>query len=166
MTRTPTASQTVGPFWHMLDDPTTSDLTRFGATGARLLLSGRVIDGNNEPVNDACVEIWQATPAASPEFPGWGRCATNAHGAFRFATLEPDATEPCAAVCVFARGLSRPLWTRVYFVDVAGVTSYSDPLLAQLSPARRSTLLARRDESGWRWDIRLQGDNETVFLEI
>jgi protocatechuate 3,4-dioxygenase alpha subunit len=160
MTRAPTASQTIGPFWHMLADPTAADLTRFGASGSRIQLTGRLIDGNDEPLSDACVEIWQATPAASSTFPGWGRCATNAHGAFRFVTLEPDRNEPYAAVCVFARGLVKPLWTRVYFADVG------DELLARLPAARRSTLLARRDDGTWRWDIRLHGENETVFLEI
>jgi protocatechuate 3,4-dioxygenase, alpha subunit len=160
MTRPPTGSQTIGPFWHMLADPTTADLTRFEATGARLQLTGRVIDGGDEPVSDACIEIWQATPVGSSLFTGWGRCATNAHGAFRFLTLEPDPAEPYVAVCVFARGLVKPLWTRVYFADIG------DELLSQLPPARRSTLLARRDDGTWRWDIRLQGENETVFLDI
>jgi protocatechuate 3,4-dioxygenase alpha subunit len=160
MMRPPTASQTIGPFWHMLADPTAADLTRFGATGPRLQLTGRVLDGDGEPLSDACVELWQATPVASSVFTGWGRCATNAHGAFRFVTLAPDASEPCAAICVFARGLVKPLWTRVYFGDS------DDELLSRLPLLRRATLLARRDEAGWRWDIRLQGEGETVFLEI
>jgi protocatechuate 3,4-dioxygenase alpha subunit len=158
--RAVTGSQTIGPFWHMLADPAAADLTRFGAAGARLVLAGRVIDGDGAPVSDACVEIWQATPLASPVFPGWGRCATEPDGGFRFVTLAPDAGAPYLAVAVLARGLVKPLWTRVYFADPG------DPLLAALPGARRATLLARSDEAGWRWDIRLQGDGETVFLEF
>jgi protocatechuate 3,4-dioxygenase alpha subunit len=159
--RTPaTASQTIGPFWHLLDDPALADLTRLGATGAALSLAGRISDGDGAPVSDACVEIWQAAPAASPTFPGWGRCATDRSGAFRFVTLAPDPRAPCLAVAIFARGLQQPLWTRVYFADI------SDPLLVSLPPARRATLLARPEAAGWRWDIRLQGDDETVFLAL
>jgi protocatechuate 3,4-dioxygenase alpha subunit len=155
-----TASQTIGPFWHMLEHPEHADLTRFGAAGPRLVLSGRVLDGDDTAITDACVEIWQATPAASPQFPGWGRCPTDAHGEFRFVTVAPDAAAPCLSVAVLARGLLKPLWTRVYFADAA------DPLLTSLTPARRATLLARTDRNGWRWDIRLQGDGETVFLDF
>jgi len=156
----PTASQTIGPFWHLLDDTGLADLTRHGAAGPRIELAGRVLDGDGAPITDACIEIWQATPAASPEFPGWGRCATNATGGFRFVTLAPAPAAPCLAVLILARGLLRPLWTRVYLADVA------DPLLASLSPERRATLLARPDDGRWRWVIRLQGDGETVFLDF
>jgi protocatechuate 3,4-dioxygenase alpha subunit len=155
-----TASQTIGPFWHLLGESGNTDLTRLGATGARIELAGRVLDGDGAPVTDACIEIWQATPPASPTFLGWGRAATDGHGEFRFVTLAPDPAEPYLAVAVFARGLLKPLWTRVYLAEVA------DPLLAALPPARRATLLARPDPPHWRWDIRLQGDGETVFLEL
>jgi protocatechuate 3,4-dioxygenase alpha subunit len=158
-----TASQTIGPFWHPLADPTLADLTRLGADGPRIELAGQVFDGDGAPVSDGCVELWQATPIASPVFPGWGRCATAPDGGFRFVTLAPDAAAPYAAIAVLARGLLRPLWTRVYFAELAGP---SDPLLAALPPARRATLLARRDGAGWRWDVRMQGDRETVFLDL
>jgi protocatechuate 3,4-dioxygenase alpha subunit len=155
-----TASQTIGPFWHTLAEPALADLTRLGAVGARIELAGRVLDGAGAPVADACIEIWQATPLASPVFPGWGRCATDAHGGFGFVTLAPDAAAPYLSVCVLARGLLQPLWTRVYFADTG------DALLASLPAARRDTLLARAEPAGWRWGIRLQGDGETVFLEM
>jgi protocatechuate 3,4-dioxygenase alpha subunit len=155
-----TPSQTIGPFWHTLGDPALADLTRFGAAGSRITISGRVVDGSGAPVNDACVEIWQATPIASPVFSGWGRCATAADGGFGFVTLAPDAAAPYLAVAIFTRGLLKPLWTRVYFADPG------DALLAALPAARRQTLLARPDPAGWRWDVRLQGDGETVFLEM
>lgn len=158
--RAVTASQTIGPFWHSLAEPALADLTRAGAAGPRLALAGHVVDGDGAPVADACVEIWQATPLASPVFSGWGRCATAADGGFGFVTLAPDAGAPYLAVAILARGLVKPLWTRVYFADPG------DPLLASLPAARRQTLLARPDPAGWRWDIRLQGDGETVFLAM
>jgi protocatechuate 3,4-dioxygenase alpha subunit len=111
-------------------------------------------------MSDACIEIWQATPVASPRFTGWGRCATDPHGAYRFVTLAPDAAAPYVAVAIFARGLLKPLWTRVYFADTG------DALLAGLPAARRQTLLARPAGATWRWDIRLQGEGETVFLDL
>jgi protocatechuate 3,4-dioxygenase alpha subunit len=155
-----TASQTIGPFWHLLGESGNHDLTRFGATGPRVELLGRVLDGDGAPVTDACVEIWQATPPASPDFVGWGRCATDPHGAFRFVTLAPHPAAPVLSVAVFARGLLRPLWTRVYLGEI------DDLLLAALPPERRATLRARLADGRWHWDIRLQGDGETVFLEL
>jgi protocatechuate 3,4-dioxygenase alpha subunit len=155
-----TPSQTIGPFWHPLADPALADLTRLGAPGPRLALAGRVTDGDGAPVTDACVEIWQATPAASPVFPGWGRCATGPHGELAFTTVMPDPAAPYLAVAVLARGLVKPLWTRVYFADTG------DALLASLTVERRRTLLAVADGATWRWDIRLQGDAETVFVEL
>ncbi len=159
-----TASQTIGPFWHLLGESGHDDLTRFGATGPRIELTGRVIDGAGAPVTDGCVEIWQATPPASADFLGWGRCATDPHGNFRFVTLAPDPAAPVLSVAVFARGLLKPLWTRVYLIDPGA--RIDDPLLAALPPERRATLLARLEDGRWRWDIRLQGDGETVFLDL
>ena len=159
-TRPVTSSQTIGPFWHLINDPATADLTRFGAAGTRIELAGRVLDGDGAPVGDGCVEIWQATPAATREFPGWGRSATDAHGGFRFITLAPDPAAPYLAVAVFARGLLKPLWTRVYLAEIA------DPLLSALPRGRRATRLARPEPPRWHWDVRLQGDGETVFLDL
>lgn len=156
-----TASQTIGPFWHSLAEPALADLTRLGADGPRLALTGRIVDGDGAAVGDACIEIWQATPAASPRFPGWGRCATAADGSYHFTTLAPDPAAPYFAVAVLARGLVKALATRVYFAATP------DALLDGLPPARRQTLLARETAPGaWRWDLRLQGDGETVFLDF
>jgi protocatechuate 3,4-dioxygenase alpha subunit len=155
-----TPSQTIGPFWHPLAEPALADLTRFGAAGDKLTLTGTIVDGDGAPVTDACVELWQATPAASPTFPGWGRCATGARGEYALTTVMPDPAAPYAAIAVLARGLIKPLWTRVYFVDT------NDAVLASLAPARRATLLARADAGAWRWDIRLQGEPETVFFDL
>jgi protocatechuate 3,4-dioxygenase alpha subunit len=155
-----TSSQTIGPFWHLLGETGDADLTRFGATGGRIELVGQVFDGDGAPVTDACIELWQDFPAASPTFPGWGRCGTDAAGGFRFVTVLPGGDAPYWSVAVFARGLLRPLWTRVYFVAVG------DDLLMSLPSPRRATLIARCEPPVWRWDIRLQGDGETVFLEL
>lgn len=155
-----TASQTIGPFWHLLGETGDADLTRFGATGARLELVGRVLDGDGAPVTDACIELWQDAPAASPTFPGWGRCGTDPTGGFRFVTVLPGPDHPYCSVAVFARGLLKPLWTRVYFVEIP------DPFLMALPRERRATVIARSEPPVWRWDIRLQGDGETVFLEF
>ena len=174
-----TASQTIGPFWHLLEDPSWSDLTRFGAQGERIALLGAVTDGDGLPVSDACVELWQPSPPASPEWSGFGRAATDIEGNFRFITLKPGPVggapginapqAPHVALTLFARGLLTHLQTRAYF-DGEPLNG-SDPLLASLEPRRRATLVAHRagERDGlpaWRLDIRLQGDDETVFLDI
>jgi protocatechuate 3,4-dioxygenase, alpha subunit len=169
----PTSQQTIGPFWHGLAEPGMQDLTRFGAAGRRVVLSGRVTDGDGAPVTDACIEIFQASPPASDRFPGWGRCATDGEGRFRFVTLAPLWSEPPLsgkdaphlAVMIHARGLLKPLFTRCYFDG--DPHNDQDPLLRALAPDRRATLVAdRRGEDDWHLDLALQGDRETVFLEI
>ena len=174
-----TASQTIGPYWHLLEDPSWADLTRFGAAGERIVLTGTITDGDGAPVTDACVELWQPSPAATPVWDGFGRAATNEQGVFRFVTLKPgpvggapDANEPQAphaALTIFARGLVIQLQTRAYFAGEP--LNESDPLLASLPPARRATLVAQpageQDATPvWRLDICLQGENETVFLDV
>jgi protocatechuate 3,4-dioxygenase alpha subunit len=169
-----TAHQTIGPYWHLLEDPTWADLLRFGAEGERISISGRITDGDGAPVADACVEIWQADPPASDTFPGFGRAATDADGVFRFVTLKPGAVAgrgngvqaPHLAIAIFARGLLRHLVTRLYF---AGEPQNAiDPLLNAIEDeARRATLIAQPDgPGGWRLDISLQGRAETVFLDV
>ena len=91
-----TSSQTIGPFWHLIEHPEWSDLTRFGAAGARVTLTGTVIDGDGNPVTDAAVELWQADPPADESFPGFGRCRTDERGEFRSV---------------------RPRWTRTHGFD-------------------------------------------------
>jgi protocatechuate 3,4-dioxygenase, alpha subunit len=161
----PTASQTLGPFWHALARSELADLTRHGATGRRIELHGAIVDGAGHLVTDACVELWQPTPAL-PRFDGWGRSATDTDGRYAFVTLAPEGFAGEAAyvsLIVLARGLQRPLWTRCYFADDA-----TDPLLGALGPARRATMIATREGGGdrWRFDIRLQGPGETVFLDV
>ena len=158
----PTASQTIGPYWHLLADPAWADLTRFGANGRRISFGGQVRDGAGELVTDACIELWQCDPA----FSGFGRCATDGEGRFSFTTVRPDGGPhaPHLAIGVFARGLLQRVATRAYFDG--DPRNDADPVLAAVDPARRATLLATEARPGeWSLDIRLQGEGETVFME-
>ena len=169
----PTANQTIGPYWHLLEDKSWADLTRFGAAGEKIVLTGTLFDGDG-PMPDGCIEIWQSDPAADATFPGFGRCGTDKQGQFRFTTLKPGPVRgrgnaqqaPHIAIWVHARGLLHPLATRAYFAGEA--LNATDPLLSSIEDApRRSTLIARPDGAGvWRMDLHLQGDGETVFLEV
>lgn len=174
-----TASQTIGPYWHLIEHAEWADLTRFGAAdapGAEIIrLGGRIVDGDDNAVTDAAVEIWQADPPASGRFPGFGRCRTDQEGRFTFTTLRPGPVPaggesnamqaPHLALSIFARGLLRQLVTRVYFEGEA--LNAQDPLLSAVPPARRGTLIARPAHPGaWQIDIRLQGGEETVFLDV
>ncbi len=169
-----TPNQTIGPYWHLIEHPEWADLTRFGANGEAITLSGRVLDGDGAPVTDAAVEIWQADPPADDRFPGFGRARCDAEGRFHFRTLKPgpvagrgnDWQAPHLALALHARGILKPLFSRLYFAG--DPRNETDPLLASIAdPARRATLLA--DEvapAHWHLDIRLQGAGETVFLEL
>ncbi len=169
-----TPSQTIGPYWHIIEHPEWADLTRFGAKGERITLSGRILDGDGAPVADAAAEIWQADPPASELFPGFGRSRTDAEGTFRFITLKPGPVPgrgnvqqaPHLAMAIFARGLLKPLFTRVYFAGEPA--NETDPLLNQIEdPLRRASLIAQpAGQDGFVIDIHLQGARETVFLDI
>ena len=173
-----TPSQTIGPYWHLLRDDAWADLTRFGATGEVITLTGRITDGGASPVTDACVEIWQPSPPVSDMFDGFGRCATDALGMFRFRTLRPGPVAgrhgpqgnaqqaPHVALTILARGITKALVTRIYFEGDAGHDT--DPVLGLIEPAaRRETVIARLVAPAvWRLDIALQGPGETVFLDI
>ncbi len=176
-----TTSQTAGPYWHMIDFPEWADLLRAdgpnaGVSGERIVLTGRVTDGDAAPVVDGLVEIWQAGPDGSYEngFHGFGRCATDERGEFRFTTLKPGPVPgrgnamqaPHIVVSIFARGLMRQVVTRAYFEGEA--LNATDPVLNMVEePARRATLIAKPEGAGtWRLDIRLQGEGETVFLDV
>ena len=169
-----TASQTIGPFWHLIEDPTWADLTRFGAEGERIVLTGTVFDGAGATVTDAAIEIWQTSPEVSDRFPGFGRCRTDEGGSFRFTTLKPGPVAgvgnalqaPHLAISIFARGLLKALTTRLYFQDER--LNETDPVLSLIEDeADRRSLIARQVAADtWRLDIRLQGDDETVFMEI
>jgi protocatechuate 3,4-dioxygenase alpha subunit len=165
-----TSHQTIGPFWHLIADSADADLLRFGAGGTRIVLEGTVTDGDKKPVTDACIEIAQSSPRRSDRFFGWGRCATDAEGWFRFQTIAPDPKDGSAAprvdIIVHARGLLKPLYTCAYFEG--DPRNAGDPLLAAIvDPARQRTLIARSTgELRFRFDVRLQGEDETVFLDL
>ncbi|HVZ06419.1 protocatechuate 3,4-dioxygenase subunit alpha [Rhodopila sp.] len=169
-----TASQTIGPYWHLIEQPEMADLLRFGASGPAITVTGRITDGAGQPVTDAAVEIWQASPPVSDSFPAYGRCRTDADGRFSFRTLKPGPVPglgnaqqaPHIAITILARGLLRGLTTRLYFRDEP--LNDTDPVLSLIeSPADRATLIAApTGVDAWTLDIRLQGENETVFLDI
>lgn len=187
-----TPSQTVGPFFHLaLDRADLADLTKDDPQGDRIVIEGRVTDGDGAPVGDACLELWQANAAGryahpddtrtdkplDPHFRGFGRVSTHTDGNFRFTTIRPGAVPgggnalqaPHIAVALFARGLLKPLYTRIYFAG--DPANEADPVLQSIDDqARRRTLIAaRRDGSGaltWHFDIVMQGENETVFFDI
>ena len=169
-----TASQTIGPYWHLIEHREFADLTRFGAAGERMTLTGRVTDGDGAPLADGCIELWQASPAASETFSGYGRAAADHDGRFRFTTIRPGPLPgpgnaqqaPHFALSVMARGILVRLITRAYFAGEA--LNETDPILSLIEdPARRATLLAQPSGAGvWHIDIRLQGEGETVFMDF
>jgi protocatechuate 3,4-dioxygenase, alpha subunit len=140
----PTPSQTVGPFFG-IGLPFEDDYI-CAADGTRI--EGQVLDGAGEPVPDALLEV-----SADDQF---GRCRTDAEGAFHFVVREPRSG--FLSVAVFARGLLRHLNTRIYFPGHEGEV----PL--DVDPSRRQTLVAWREAGLLRFDIRLQGSDETVFF--
>ena len=146
-----TPSQTVGPFFAIgLCREAQNEVVPGG--GVRIV--GRVLDGDGEPVPDAVVELWQQGDGGTY----WGRCGTDGAGRFEFVTARP--ADGVADVIVFARGLLRHLVTRCYFPDA------TDDLLESLGPAERATLVAREEDGVLRWDVRLQGDEQTVFFAV
>jgi protocatechuate 3,4-dioxygenase alpha subunit len=174
-----TPSQTIGPFFHFsLPWEGGADLVGAHQANRVIEISGRVLDGAGEPVGDALLEIWQADAAgahaASEDFIGFGRCATDAEGFYRFRTLFPGRSPapggglqaPHVALSVLARGLLKRLATRIYFEDGEG--NAEDPVLGLVPPGRRSTLVATLQGSaaGYRFDILLQGERETVFFDV
>jgi protocatechuate 3,4-dioxygenase, alpha subunit len=177
-----TPGQTVGPFFGLgLPYPGDSDLAGYSDAGA-IRLHGTVYDGAGDPVPDALVELWQPDSAGRipraagslrrdgsvlSGFTGWGRSATDADGRYGFSTVAPGSVSagrpPFFAIAVFARGLLNRLFTRAYLPD--GDLD-ADPLLATVDSGRRARLLcvAESGRAGYRFDIHLQGPNETVFL--
>ncbi|MFF7170670.1 protocatechuate 3,4-dioxygenase subunit alpha [Streptomyces pseudovenezuelae] len=186
----PTPSHTVGPFYgHALPFPGGGDIAPVGHPDT-LTLQGYITDGEGTPLPDAFLELWSADPEGNVpqvdgsirrdpasggylgrngvEFTGWGRIQTDANGHWSARTLRPGArgqSAPYISVCVFARGLLVHLYTRIYLPgDEAALAA--DPLLNRVPAERRDTLVARKQDDGtYRFDIRLQGEGETVFLE-
>lgn len=174
-----TPGQTVGPFFHYaLPFVGDSELVPPGHADA-IRLHGRVLDGAGHPVPDALLELWQADAEGRVSresgslrrdgftFTGWGRSATDDTGHYSFSTVRPGPVVagalPFFAVTVFARGLLNRLFTRAYLSDDEGALT-EDRFLSGVPADRRGTLVAQADDHGFHFDIRLQGDGETVFL--
>lgn len=191
-----TPSQTVGPFFSFGLAPeqygydfasaASAVLADAATSGTRIRIVGRVMDGEQKPLGDALVEIWQADgtgrydqpvgPGTSNAlFSGFGRMGTGTdpEKRFIFETVMPGAVAtdqaPHVTLVVFARGMLNHLYTRMYFSDMAEANA-SDPVLQTVPPARRHTLIARREQEQegltYHFDIRLQGENETVFFDV
>ncbi len=158
------------------------------ATGQHIHIEGRVLDGDGQPINDAMIEIWQADAQgryASPrdtrarpnaKFKGFGRSATDKDGAYGFDTIKPGAVPgpdgkaqaPHIVFCIYSRGMLRQIYTRLYFSDEAA--NSADPILNLVPADRRQTLIAHKEmrdgQPSYRFDIHVQGENETVFFDI
>ena len=185
----PTPSPTVGPFFEFgLLAPAHPELVPATSSQARFKIEGVVRDGAGLPVPDAMIELWQAGPSGryphqddprhdlplDEGFGGFGRCGTDAEGRFWFLTIKPGTVPwidgrpqaPHINVSVFARGLVHRLVTRIYLPDEAEANA-ADPLLSSIQdPAARRTLVARDEGGVLRFDLRLQGEGETCFLQI
>jgi protocatechuate 3,4-dioxygenase, alpha subunit len=158
-----TPSQTVGPFFSIgLCAWQQHELVPGSADGA-ITISGRVTDGDGEPVPDAVVEAWDRAAGR------WGRCGTDADGAYRLVSARPSAgpgsEAPHLALLVFARGLLKPVLTRMYLPDEEQANA-TDPVLAALDPDERATLVGRRAGADLVFDIRLQGERQTTFFVL
>ncbi|MGH7776924.1 MAG: protocatechuate 3,4-dioxygenase subunit alpha [Candidatus Dormibacterales bacterium] len=157
--RPATPSQTLGPFFGFaLAQATGADPC--SVPGA-LRIEGQVLDGDREPVSDALLELWEGEVFA--------RCRTDVEGAFHFTVARPAGGGPGGAsphlnLAVFARGLLRHVVTRIYLPEEAA--NARDPVLALVEEGRRETLIARREGAVLRFDVRLQGEAETVFFEL
>lgn len=180
-----TPSQTVGPYLRigLIDSLPQNNLVTEETAGERIKLTGVVLDGNDEPITDAMIEIWQPdsngifnhpndpqSEEADPHFRGFGRAENPLNGIYEFITIKPgsrDNQAPYINVHVFARGMLIHAMTRIYFSDEAA--NSDDPVLQSIPADRRQTLIAKREETGdwptYRFDIRMQGDQETVFFD-
>ena len=170
------------------NDAFTSNLVTPYTSGTRIRIEGRVFDGDGAPVPDCMLEIWQADAQGrfsdpqdkralpNSSFKGFGRCGTDANGGYAFDTIKPGIVPdpdgkpqaPHVLLAIFARGMLLHLYTRIYLSGEAG--NAADPVLALVPAERRATLIAQQANCNgnavYRLDIRLQGDDETVFFDI
>lgn len=170
------------------NDAFTNNLVTPDVSGERIRVEGRVFDGDGAPVPDCMLEIWQADAQGrfsdpqdaralpNSSFKGFGRCGTDAEGLYAFDTIKPGSVPdpdgkpqaPHLLLAVFGRGMLMQLYSRIYFDGEAA--NASDPVLALVPADRRATLIAARKPGAghavYRFDIRLQGDNETVFFDV
>ena len=185
----PTPSQTVGPFFKIeltTDEHCVPRIAGLNTKGERAGITFRVLDGDGFPVNDAMLEIWQADSTGKYNHPddrrpgtaeegwiGFGRIATGEDGTCLLETIKPGPVRsntvqaPHLTVAVFARGMLKQLYTRVYFAGDAA--NDADPILSLVPADRRDTLMAKPDSARpghWFFDIRLQGEQETVFFDV
>jgi protocatechuate 3,4-dioxygenase alpha subunit len=165
-------SQTIGPFFHEALRWQSAGKVAFPSPGEPVVLTGRIFDGAGEPVGDALVETWQRLPKGCKPAPApggsnpyaFGRVETGKDGSFRIETSMPEGDAPCLDISIFARGLLKPLRTRVYLVPPDKVRA--EPQLAKIADSPRlATLIATPGGRGeYRWEVRLQGEGETVFF--
>jgi protocatechuate 3,4-dioxygenase alpha subunit len=186
-----TPSQTVGPFYALGLTRTPMNVLLTDSTeGEKIRIEGQVYDGDGQPVPDAMIEIWQANAYGrynhpddkqekplDPNFMGWGRCGTDKRGTYSFETVKPgpvpgpkeSVQAPHINVTVFARGMLVHAYTRIYFDDE--IANDRDPILSSIkNKSRRKTLVARRQKVNGKavylFNIRLQGEDETVFFDV
>lgn len=190
-----TPSQTLGPYFsygltpgqygYPLTGIAGSNLIEDEIEGARIRVTGQVLDGEGNAIDDAMIEIWQADaqgryahPAdprgSNSRFRGFGRVGTGTDpdSLFFFDTLKPGSVDgiqaPHLNMIIQMRGMLNHTFTRVYFSDEAEANA-ADPVLQSVDAARRATLIAMREETGdgvvYRFDIHMQGENETVFFD-
>jgi len=164
-----TPSQTVGPYFaiglpweagpHAVDPEHPDAVT----------ITGTVFDGAGVPIPDHLIETWQADPDGEfgTGFRGFGRCPTDDEGAWHIHTVKPgrlgDGQAPHIDVNVFARGMLNRCVTRIYFADEDNA---GDPVLESVPEARRHTLIAEPGPDGYRFDVHVQGEGETVFFAL
>ena len=179
------ASQTVGPYFRigLIYGESQNNLVNEQTSGERITLTGVVYDGDGQPMTDAMIEIWQPDAngifnhpldpmknQADPHFRGFGRAENRSRGKYEFKTIKPgsrDGLPPFINVHVFARGMLIHAMTRIYFSDEPD--NADDPVLNSVEPARRHTLIATREEADgslmYRFNIHMQGEDETVFFD-
>ena len=183
-----TSSQTVGPFFaygltaeqYQYDLPSliTGNLRKIEIHGEPISIKGHIFDVNGDALNDAMIEICQADPKGiystdpNGDFFGFGRTGTgsNAEKSFNFHTYKPGKIKedfaPHINIIIFARGMLNHMFTRMYFPEEE-VENKNDSILKQIKPSLRNRLLASKiDENEYQFDIYLQGDKETVFLDL
>ena len=165
-----TPSQTVGPYLSIgLPWPDGPEVVPEGTDG-RIRISGTVYDGEGAPIPDALIETWQANAHGEfgdESFRGLGRCPTDDDGRYEIFTVKPGALGDGQArhidVNVFARGMLNRCVTRIYFADEDNT---GDPVLETVPEARRNTLLVEPGAEGYRFDVHVQGEGETVFFRV
>lgn len=183
-----TPSQTVGPYFAIglpfdgQEHAVTPD------TPGAIRISGTIYDGDGVQIPDHVIETWQADPDGNfADIHGYGGASTlngfrgfarhaeeDGEGTFEIVTVKPGRVPgpggagmqaPHIAVTLMARGMLNRVVTRIYFADEAAANA-EDPILNSVPAERRETLIAQPTDGGYRFDIRLQGDDETVFFAV